>query len=335
MLKVGIVGCGDMGKVHAFHLQNKVQDASLAAIMDTSTDRMESLTKADGSCRWFSDADALIHDSDIDAIIIASPDHTHADLALSCLSAGKPVLCEKPLATTEIDAKRILDAETRHGQRLLQVGFMREYDEAHLLLKHALRDPELGQRLMFRSRAVNPSKDTERPVNEVVTNSAIHDFHTARWLMDEEIAQVNVQHIPYHPSRPGTCRLMNISLSFNGGALGSILINSEAGYGHEVEVEVTTERGQVNIGEPVDPVVRQTNQQSRAIHPSWRERFEAAYLTELSTWVANVSVGPPLGPSAWDGYRSLVVSEAAKLSASSGKPEPVAQTDRPALYEST
>lgn len=332
MLRVGIIGCGEMGEVHADHLQHKVQGATLSALMDTSPDRLDSITKTCDSCRTFTDANALIHDSSVDAIVIASPDHTHAELALNCLAAGKPVLCEKPLATTEADAKRILDAELAIGRRLLQVGFMREYDESHRLLRHALNDPALGNRLMFRSRAVNPAKDTERPAEEVVTNSAIHDFHTARWIMGEEIEQVYVQHFPYHPSRPDTCRLMNISLAFSGGALGSILLNSECGYGHEVEVEVTTERGQVNIGEPADPVVRHGNQQARAIHPTWRERFEAAYLSEITAWVRTVSSASSDGPDAWDGYRSLVVSEAAKLSARTGKPEKVPQTQRPALY---
>lgn len=335
MLRVGIIGCGEMGEVHAMHLQQKVQGATLSAIMDTSTDRLQSITDTCGTCQTFTNANALIEDPDVDAIVIASPDHTHAKLALKCLAAEKPVLCEKPLATTEVDAKRILDAEVALGRRLLQVGFMREYDESHLLLEQALNKPELGHRLMFRSRAVNPSKDIERPVDEVVTNSAIHDFHTARWLMGEEIERVYVQHFPYHPARIGTCRLMNISLVFSSGALGSILINSECGYGHEVEVEVTTERGQVNIGDPANPVVRHANHESRTIHPSWRERFDAAYLSEISAWVSDVSAGPPSGPSAWDGFRSLVVSEAVKQSAQSGNPEQVPQTDRPVLYASS
>ena len=332
MLRVGIIGCGEMGEVHAIHLQHKVQGAHLIAVMDTRPDRLKSIAEVCGTCRTFTDANALICDPDVDAVVIASPDQTHATLALQCLAAKKPMLCEKPLATNDLDAKRILDAEIALGKRLLQVGFMREYDESHLMLNQALSNPELGHRLMFRSRAVNPAKDVERPVEEVVTNSAIHDFHTARWLMSEEIEQVYVQHFAYHPSRPDTCRLMNISLTFSSGALGSILINSECGYGHEVDVEVTTERGQVNIGEPAEPVVRQSNHQSRAIHPTWRERFEAAYLAEIIAWVNDVSNGSPTGPSAWDGYRSMVVSEAAKLSARSGKPEQVPQTDRPALY---
>jgi myo-inositol 2-dehydrogenase/D-chiro-inositol 1-dehydrogenase len=335
MLNVGIIGCGQMGELHAIHLQHNVQGAGLSAIMDTSLDRLQSIANACGACRTFTVADELIQDPDVDAIVIASPDHTHAELALSCLAAGKPVLCEKPMATTQIDAKRILNAEMALGRRLVQVGFMREYDESHLLLKDALSTPELGHRLMFRSRAVNPAKDTERPVDEVVTNSAIHDFHTARWLMGDEIERVYVQHFPYHPDRPETCRLMNISLSFAGGALGCILINSECGYGHEVEVEVTTERGQVNIGDPVDPVVRHGNHQSRAIHPTWRERFEAAYLTEITAWVNAVSAGSPTGPSAWDGFCSLVVSDAAKQSARTDHPESVPQTDKPALYALT
>lgn len=333
MLKVGIVGCGLMGELHARHLSHKVQGASLSAVMDTSPDRLQSTTSNCGPCRTFTDANALIDDPDIDAVVIASPDHTHADLALSCIAAGKPLLCEKPLATSEADAKRIIDAETAGRKCLLQVGFMREYDESHLLLKEALTESDLGNRLMFRSRAVNPAKETERPADEVVTNSAIHDFHTARWLMDDEITQVYVQHFPYHPDRPETCRLMNISLCFSNGALGSILINSECGYGHEVEVEVTTERGQINIGDPVHPVVRHRNNESRSIHPTWRERFEAAYLTEITAWVNAVTAGSPIGPNAWDGYRSLVVSAAAIRSVRTGKPEQVPQSDRPALYD--
>ncbi len=334
MLNIGIIGCGLMGELHAIHLSEKVQGARLAAIMDTNPERIQSITSRCGPCRTFTEAGTMIDDAELDAILIASPDHTHADLVLHCISAGKPVLCEKPLATSEADAKAILDAETATGRRLLQVGFMREYDESHLLLREALSTGQLGCRLMFRSRAVNPAKDTERPADEVVTNSAIHDFHTARWLMGDEIDQIYVQHFPYHIDRPETCRLMNISLRFSSGALGSILINSECGYGHEVDVEVTTECGQVNIGDPLHPVIRHGKHQSRIIHPTWRERFQAAYLTEISAWINSISTDTPDGPGAWDGYRSLVVSAAAIQSIRTGKPQAVPQTVKPTLYKS-
>ncbi|MFI5425603.1 Gfo/Idh/MocA family protein [Aeromicrobium sp. UC242_57] len=70
----------------------------------------------------------LIASRDVDAVIIASPDFTHADLTKACFAAGKPVLCEKPLAVTAADALSVVEAEVALGRRLLQVGFMRRYD---------------------------------------------------------------------------------------------------------------------------------------------------------------------------------------------------------------
>ena len=80
----------------------------------------------------------LIRDDAVDAVVVASWGPTHEEFVLACIAAGKPVFCEKPLATTVEACRRILDAEMAHGRRLVQVGFMRRYDAGYRAMKEAV-----------------------------------------------------------------------------------------------------------------------------------------------------------------------------------------------------
>ena len=99
---VGMIGAGAIGRIHARNLAKRTHGARLAAVMDVDAERAETVAAASGAGRVYADADALIADPEVDAVLIASPDATHAELALACIDAGKPVLCEKPLATTAV-----------------------------------------------------------------------------------------------------------------------------------------------------------------------------------------------------------------------------------------
>ena len=255
-----------------------------------------------------------------------------ADLTLACLKANKPVLCEKPLASNAQDAQRIFEAEVAKGQRLIQVGFMREYDPAHQKVKAVLQTEQIGAPLLFRGLHYNMTKGFDRHIEDVITNSAIHDIHSAHWLMGQDIAQVYVLHIPNTPDKPETCRLLTIQLKFQDGSLGIVQVDSEGGYGYEVTVEVTGEIGQVTTPSLTSPLVRLSGNLSQAVEPDWLDRFDVAYINEVQSWVADVSAGIFTGPTAWDGYTSLVVADACKRSYETGQPEPVPLVDRPSFY---
>ena len=95
------------------------------------------------------DAPSVIERNDVDAVLIASPDRTHADLALAALAARKPALCEKPLAATPEDCLRVVRAEEKTGSQLIQVGFMRRFDPAYVRMRSALMTGRLGDPLMM------------------------------------------------------------------------------------------------------------------------------------------------------------------------------------------
>lgn len=331
-IKVGIIGVGAMGTQHARNLSQHIPGVTVAALMDVDQDRLAALSDECGGSKIYADAQALIDDEDVDALIITSPDVTHAELALACLEADKPVLCEKPLATNAQDAEKVFRAEVEKGKRLLQVGFMREYDAPHRKLKAVLDSDEIGRPLLFRGFHYNMTTGFERDVDEVITNSAIHDIHSAHWLMGQEISKVYLQYIPHHPERPETCRLLTIDLTFQNGTLGIIQVNAEADYGYEVIVDVTTETGQVTTNSFSNPLVRRSGGLMQAIDPSWSNRFDDAYINELRSWSKAVITGDFDGPTAWDGYTSLVVADACKQSAQSGQVEAVSLAEKPSFY---
>ena len=332
-IKVGVIGAGAIGSLHADNLTRRIMGARVAAVTDIDQRKANAVAAACGGARAYADASELIVDPAVDAVLIASTDRTHADFAIACLEAGKPVLCEKPLATTVADAERVLRAELAAGRRLAQVGFMREYDQAHRDLYDLLHGGLIGAALKFRSVHINPQFVRELTIDSVITNSLIHDIHSARWIMGEDIRRAYVQWALADPARPSSARLADVQVVFDSGAIGSLEYNGDSGYGYEVTVEVTGESGRVSTASHPSPTLRQSGALSRAITPNWPQRFAQAYIDEVQDWVKAIRRDGATGPSVWDGYMSLVVADACIRSAQTGTPQLTNAGERPPLYE--
>ena len=153
-LAIGVLGAGgNIGHTHSQNIATYVDGARLAAVYDLNTERAEEVAKTYGA-KVMASAEELIASPEIDAVVIASWDGTHADLAVKCIQAGKPVFCEKPLATTLEDAKKVVEAEKASGKRLLQIGFMRRFDPDYIKMKKILDSGELGAPLWRTASAV-------------------------------------------------------------------------------------------------------------------------------------------------------------------------------------
>ena len=331
-VRVGVIGTGAIGSLHARNLAHRTRGAKVVAVMDIDRERVEDVAAECGGARAYTDASALIADADVDAVLIASPDATHARLTIACIEAGKPTLCEKPLATTLADAERVLHTEIAGGRRLVQVGFMREYDPAHLDLIALMARGEIGQALGFRGVHNNVTVGYDRTIEDVLVNSAVHDIHSARWIMGEEIASVYAQWVTANPERPGTCRLLNVQMAFQNSTLGTIEVNDDAGYGYEVYVEIAGELGSARTARGSSPTLCQSGTASQAVDLHWSRRFNTAYIDEVQAWTRSVLEQKPTGPSAWDGYMSLLVADACIRSAKTGQPQEAPVVERPVLY---
>ena len=105
MLKIGIIGVGVMGAGHANFIKNHLPNAQVVALSDVAKEKMEALAKDLGTVKFTTENPAeLMNHSEVDAIIIASPDQLHVAHLKLAIASGKPTLCEKPIATTIEDA---------------------------------------------------------------------------------------------------------------------------------------------------------------------------------------------------------------------------------------
>ncbi|WP_111132800.1 Gfo/Idh/MocA family protein [Micromonospora deserti] len=193
---VGLIGAGVMGADHARLLSGSVAGARVGGVCDVDEARARWVVAATGA-RALSDPFRLIADEDIDAVLVASSDATHEEYVLAAIAAGKPVLCEKPLAPSVEGCQRIVDAETAYGSRLVTVGFMRRYDPGYLELKRALDDAVVGAPLVLHCVHRNPANTPGQPSAAVITNSAVHELDVSRWLLGDEIVEATV-----HTPRP-------------------------------------------------------------------------------------------------------------------------------------
>lgn len=334
-LGIGVIGAGGMGSRHAMNIHRYITDAHVAAIYDLDQVRAGHIAAECGSAQAFHDPVELIKDASVDAVLIASPDPTHAAFVHECLHYGKPVLCEKPLATTAADALAIVTAEQALGQRRVAVGFMRRFDPQHVAVQQVVASGEIGRPILFKGVHRNAPVPQHLPGAVVITNSAIHDIDSTRWLLGQEISEVYVRGVRTHTSSSDETRdMVLIQMVLNGGCLATVETSVAAEYGYEVSAEIVGERGTAVTLQPDYALVRSRQARSVAIPQSHLDRFQAAFVPELTAWVAAVQTGQPFsGASAWDGYMSLLVSDACIESLRRGVPVAVATPARPDFYQ--
>jgi myo-inositol 2-dehydrogenase/D-chiro-inositol 1-dehydrogenase len=320
-----------MGGRHARNIHSQVGNARLTAVMDIDTDRAAEIAEPTAA-QVFSDGFELIDSELVDAVIIASPDATHGDLAIACLEHDKHALVEKPLGTDLAGAEAVVESETTRGHRLLQVGLMRHYDPQHVAVKEALERGDVGRPLLFRGWHRNPPEAVPPSSEAVLVNSAVHDLYSTRWLLDDEISEIYVRGTTIHPDRSDQLDLQLITMAMANGAIASVEVNKDSGFGYEVGVEITGSHGLVSTAPHHTPVVRQDGEMRQSVETDWLERFAVAYVHEVQAWTASVLRDQPEGPTAWDGYVTLAAALAGSKSIETGAPVRMDLPARPELY---
>jgi myo-inositol 2-dehydrogenase/D-chiro-inositol 1-dehydrogenase len=333
MVRIGVVGAGLMGTTHVRTLNSSVPAGEVTAVSDAVSASAERLAHEAGAASVYTDAVELIHDPGVDAVIVASPGDTHEQFVLACLQAGKPVLCEKPLAVTRAAARRVLDAEAALGRRLVQVGFMRRFDPGYVELKAALDGGAIGAPVIaystHRAPTVPDGFDSEMTIKDTV----VHDVDTIRWLLGQELVKATVlTPRPTSKAPAGVQDPQMVVFETSAGALVHVEAFVHAQYGYDIRCELVGEAGTLTLSPPATVAVHRDGQAGTAVPMRFQERFAAAYIGELQAWIASILDGKPAGASAWDGYAATVVCEAAWQSLATHQPITIALDDRPALY---
>lgn len=322
-LGVGVLGVGEMGKRHAENIRRLVPEARLVAVADVAAARAKLVAAELEIEHSFGSLEDMLELKDIDSVVIAAPDKFHAPSIRAAAAAGKNILCEKPLATNLADAEAALEAVRKAGVAL-QIGFMRRYDPGYAAAMKRIEAGEIGEPVIFKSlgrdKDAPPISAYQSKVNGMLLyNNTIHDFDLARWLMRDEV--IEVQTYATVAIRPAVAQYGDIvasvvNLKYRRGAIGNIESNVQAVYGYDVRTEIVGSKGSIFVGslEQTPTTFLTANGSAQVLADHFLARFTDAYVAEVRDFVHSMLHGRAPRVTGEDGLRALQTAVAAENS---------------------
>ncbi|MFD2091048.1 Gfo/Idh/MocA family oxidoreductase [Blastococcus deserti] len=324
---VALIGSGRMGAFHAETLARRLPQARLAAVVDPAPGAAERLAGALGAERAYTDVAAALDDPAVEAVVIAAPARSHADLVVAVAAAGKHVFCEKPMAVTLPDADRAIDAARAAGV-VLQVGFNRRFAADWRAARVLLDAGTLGTPRLLRSLTRDPGGfDPSRVLPDTIfLETLIHDFDTLRFLNPGaeavEVSAIGDALVEPDWRDRGLLDTAVVTVRFDNGAMAVAEACFEAAYGYDVRGEVLGSGGMVTMGDGRRSGMAFSGPAGRLVETvrGDQELFPEAYTAELAAFVEAVRGGGPAPVTGEDARAALAIALAAGESVRTGGP---------------
>lgn len=328
-LPVGVIGLGRMGQIYARNVARQVPQARLVFVSDVLPERARATAKELDVAAWSVDYREMLASPAVEAVLVLSSTSTHREVVVAAAEAGKAIFCEKPVALNLEDTDQMLAAVERSGV-MLQVGFMRRFDDGYMAARKQIEAGAIGTPVTFKSIGRDPfCPDLEyaRPSvsGGLILDMAIHDFDLGRWLMGDEVRRVYTEGGTLaFPQLNSVGDIDNavINLLFRRGALGNVEVSRNALYGYDIRTEILGTEGGLNIGyyqqTPLLILTKQGIQHDMV--PYIIQRFGSAYLAQTIDFVERVQSGREPAVDGRDARAALAIGLAATRSFQEARP---------------
>lgn len=324
-----LFGLGRAGYIHANTLIRNPQ-TRLKYIVDIDEDKAKQFVTSNYLDTKVVPPNALetvLNDPSVNAAVIATPTHTHEDLVVSCIKAGKAVFCEKPIATTVETIERCYkDAESRNIP--LFCAFNRRFDPTLASVAHRVRNGEIGKVHIIKTTSRDcplPSMDFLKISGGIFHDCCVHDVDVICWILGESPHTVFCLAHAFRPEigAIGDVDTVAVVMKFPSGTIGQIDLSRHAVYGYDQRVEAFGANGMIT-SENVHSLSSQlfnTNGCSRPpLKHSFTQRYADAYILEMGHFIDAIKKRENLLVSKDDVLRSWHVVDAIERSFHSGKP---------------
>ncbi len=332
LIGVGVIGTGRAGLVHVANFAQNVPGARLVAVCDLNAE-----SARDAAGKWgveaYSKPEELLKNTSLDAVVIATPTFSHAELVIAAANSGKAILCEKPLAISEEEAEAMDEAVRRNSVPFV-MAFMRRFDLSFNRARNMIGRGDIGEPLVVKSTGKGPglpppwNLDLEKS-NGMLAEVNSHDFDCIRYLTGEEYKWVfatarNNKCPDFKANYPDFYDTAIVTFGMSGKVIGTIDGACPADYGYDARVEVQGSDGVLFIGNIAQKGVvvgRKGSGVAEEIVDSWRSLFREAYLAEDRCLVDCVLKGTEAPSTLIDGWQALKAVRASNRSIRSGKVE--------------
>ena len=253
ILKIGVVGCGRIGKLHINNLINSVPGVQVVAAADPMLDKS-------GAREWLAERKItnvstdfmdVINNPEVDVVFVCSSTDTHCDVSMAAVQAGKHVFCEKPIDYDIDKIKKLLALVEEKGVKF-QVGFNRRFDHNHKAVADAVKDGTIGDPHIV----IVSSRDPEPPPASYVAVSGgifydmmIHDFDMVRYVTGSEAVEISaVGSCLVNPNLQEESGIPDVdtavvTMKMANGCIAVINNSRQAVYGYDQRVEAFGSKG--------------------------------------------------------------------------------------------
>jgi myo-inositol 2-dehydrogenase/D-chiro-inositol 1-dehydrogenase len=327
-IKVGIIGAGRIGKIHADNLL-KLANVEVSSIADLYADEaLIAWAESRGITTITKNSLEVIQDSEIDAIFICSVTDTHVPLIIEAAKAGKHIFCEKPVSMDITQTMQAVEAVRVYGVKL-QIGFNRRFDHTFKRIEAGVKAGESGNPhlLKITSRDPNPPPETYiKGSGGIFMDMAIHDFDMARFISGRDVEEVYARGAVLVDPVFGKYEDVDtaiITLTFANGALGVIDNSRQAVYGYDQRVEIFGSKGSMAASNDYPNTIEISTEKGvyrdTPLH-FFLERYNAAYIEETQLFIQAIRDDNEVTVDGNDGLQAELIALAAMLSCKLGKP---------------
>ena len=330
-LRVGLIGAGRIGKVHAQAIVSQVPQAELVIVADLFVESANALAQKYGIAATDNYHD-ILNDESIEAVLICSSTDTHAQIITEAAQAGKHIFCEKPIdhSLERIDAA--LAAVEEAGVKLM-IGFQRRFDANFMKAQQMITAGKIGEPHILRITSRDPAPPPVEYIKVsggIFLDMTIHDFDMARFLFGEveEVYVLGAVLVDPAIGEAGDIDTAVVTLKFASGAIGTIDNSRQAVYGYDQRVEAFGSGGMVQVAN--DYPNTHTYYHAGGVEGEkplyfFLERYMDAYANEMKAFidcVVNDTESPITGA---DGRAPVVIGMAAWKSYKEGRPVKISE----------
>ncbi len=326
-IRIGVIGVGRIGSMHARLVAREVPGLALASVHDAEVALAERVARELGAA-VASSAEALMTSHETDAIAICTSTDTHVDLLLAAVGTGKPVFLEKPVSLRLEEVDRALEAVEGSGL-LVQVGFNRRFDPGHASVRGAIARGDVGELHLVRISSRDPGPPPlsyVRVSGGIFLDMTVHDFDMARFLTGSDVEEVYARgevRVDPEIGEAGDLDTVVVTLRHADRTLTTIDNSRRAAYGFDQRLEAFGSAGMALSENPrrhMGAVTTEAGTLSQPLPHFFLERYTPSYLAQWAAFEEAVRGGSTPPVSMRDGRAALVVGLAAWRSVHEGRP---------------
>ena len=325
-MRIGVAGVGRIGAFHARTLKELDEIDSLV-IADAIADRAAAVA-ADLDVGHVPAPNELFA-AGIDGLVIAAATDAHAGLILGAVDAGIPVFCEKPVAPDAAGTRAVLDKVSTSNVPV-QIGFQRRFDAGFTAARAAVASGELGWVHTLRAGTLDPAPPPPEYVaasGGLFRDCSVHDFDAIRWVTGQEVVEVYALGANLGASffrDAGDVDTAAALLTLDGGGFAHVAATRYNAAGYDVRLEVLGSEQSISVGLDDRLPLRSTEPgvtfPSGPSSPAFMQRFHAAYVAELTGFIAIVAGHAEPTCTVADALEAFLIAEACELSRAEHRP---------------